>query len=85
MYKKTIYIHSSYLFSNLSTYVKDLFPTELVTKVKRNINSGEVHRQLSNNRYPVDGALGGGAGSLWPAKGHFTYLYSLPILMHLGE
>jgi len=61
------------LFSNLSTYVKDLFPTELVTKVKQNINSGEVHRQLSNNRYPVDGALGGGAGSLWPAKGHFSF------------
>jgi hypothetical protein len=57
MYKKTIYIPSSHLFSYLSTYVKDLFPTELVTKVKRNINSGEVHRQLSNNRYPVDGAL----------------------------
>jgi hypothetical protein len=30
--------------------------TELVTKVKRNINSVEVHPQLSNNGHPVDGA-----------------------------
>ncbi len=39
--------------------------TELVTKVKPNINSVEVHAQLSNNRHPVDGALVGG-GSPWP-------------------
>ncbi len=31
----------------------------------KNINSVEVHPQLSNNRHPVDGALVG-AGSLWP-------------------
>jgi hypothetical protein len=43
----------------------DLFLTELVTKVKPNINSVEVHPQLSYNRHPVDGALVG-AGSLWP-------------------
>jgi len=30
-----------------------------VTKVKPNINSVEVHPQLSNNRHPVDGALVG--------------------------
>jgi hypothetical protein len=42
-----------------------LFPTELVTKVKPNINSVEVHPQWSNNRHPVDDALLG-AGSLWP-------------------
>jgi hypothetical protein len=35
--------------------------------VKPNINSVEVHPQLSNNRHPVDGALDG-AGSLWPEK-----------------
>jgi hypothetical protein len=40
------------------------FPTELVTKVKPNINSVEVHPQVSNNRHPVDGALVVGAGSL---------------------
>jgi len=34
--------------------------------VKPNINSVEVHPQLSNNGHPVDGALVG-AGSLWPA------------------
>jgi hypothetical protein len=40
-------------------------PTELVTKMKPNIDSVDVHPQLSNNRHPVDGALVG-AGSLWP-------------------
>jgi hypothetical protein len=38
---------------------------ELVTKVKPNINSVEVHPQLSNNGYPVDGVVVG-AGSEWP-------------------
>jgi hypothetical protein len=46
--------------------MRDLFPTELVTKVKPNINSVEVHPQLSKNGHPVDGALVG-AGSLWLA------------------
>jgi len=32
----------------------------MVTKVKPNINSVEVHPQLSNNGHPVDGALVGG-------------------------
>jgi hypothetical protein len=36
--------------------------------VKPNINSVEVHPQLSNNGHPVDGALVG-AGSLWPYDG----------------
>jgi hypothetical protein len=36
----------------------------MVTKVKPNINSVEVHPQLSNNGYAVDGVLVG-AGSLW--------------------
>jgi len=35
--------------------------------VKPNINSVEVHPQLSNNGHPVDGALVG-AGSLWPGE-----------------
>ncbi len=47
--------------------MRDLFPTELVTKVKPNINSVEVHPQLSNNQHPVDGALID-AVSLWPSK-----------------
>jgi len=39
---------------------------KLVTKVKPNINSVEVHPQLSNNGHPVDGAMVG-AGSVWSA------------------
>jgi hypothetical protein len=34
--------------------------------VKPNINSVEIHPQLSNNGHPVDDALVG-AGSLWPS------------------
>jgi hypothetical protein len=45
----------------------DLLITELVTKVKPNINPVEVHPQLSHNCHPVDGALVG-AGSLWPGE-----------------
>jgi hypothetical protein len=45
----------------------DLFPTELVTKVKPNINSVELHSQLSNKGHPVDGALVS-AGSLWQCE-----------------
>jgi hypothetical protein len=40
-------------------------PTQLVTEVKPNIDSVDIHPQLSNNRHPVDGVLAG-AGSLWP-------------------
>jgi hypothetical protein len=47
--------------------MRNLFPTELVTKVKPKINSVEVHPPLSNNRHPVDGALVG-AGSLGPSN-----------------
>jgi len=65
MYKPTMYLPKSCLFSYLSAYLWDLFPTELVTKMKLNINSVEVHPQLSNNGHPVDGVLVG-AGSLWP-------------------
>jgi hypothetical protein len=54
MYKPSTYL--------LVTY----FPTELVTKVKPNINSVEVHPQLNNNGHPVDNTLVC-AGSLWPS------------------
>jgi hypothetical protein len=48
------------------------FPTELVTKVKPNINSvDEVHPQLSNTRHPMDDALMD-AGSLWPLSLSFS-------------
>jgi hypothetical protein len=35
----------------------DLFPIELVTEMKPNINSVEVYPQLSNSGHPVDGVL----------------------------
>jgi hypothetical protein len=38
--------------------------TKLVTKMKPNVYSVEVHPQLSNNKHPVDGVLVG-VGSLW--------------------
>jgi hypothetical protein len=50
-------------------YVGDLFLTELVTKVKTNNNSVEIHPLLSNNMHPVDGALVG-AGLMWPIYLH---------------
>jgi hypothetical protein len=61
--------------------MRDLFPTELVTKVKPNINSVKVHPQLSNNGHPVDGVLGG-AGLLWPKTG---VVHSLVGLRELVE
>ncbi len=39
--------------------VLHLFLTELVTKMKPNVNSVEVHPQLSINRQPTYGALAG--------------------------
>jgi hypothetical protein len=48
-----------YLVFYLSTFIWVLFHTKSVTKVKPNINSVEVHPQLSNNRHSVHGALVG--------------------------
>jgi hypothetical protein len=56
MHKPSTYLVIT-LFSYLSTYIRDLFLTELVTKVKPNINSVEVHPQLSNDGHPVDGKV----------------------------
>jgi len=62
----------TYFSTNLPIYTRDLFPTQLVTKVKPNINSVEVHPQLSkNNEHPVDGALVG-AGSCKASKCDFN-------------
>jgi hypothetical protein len=58
MYKPSTYLLVAYFLTYLSIYMRDLFPTELVTKVKPNINSVKVHPQLSTNGHPVDGALG---------------------------
>jgi hypothetical protein len=49
---KTIYLPSNYLVSYLPNYISDLFSTELVTKVKPNI---EVHPQLSYNGHSSSG------------------------------
>jgi hypothetical protein len=46
--------------------MRDLFPTELVTKVEPNINSVEIHPQVNNMDNPVD------AGSLWPCSSTFS-------------
>jgi len=56
--------HTTLLFSYIPTYVWNIFPTELITKVKPNVNSVEVHPQLSNNGHPLD-------GSLWPFDGTY--------------
>ncbi len=78
--KNSPYIWINHLLSQqlpifLPTYVRDLFPTELVTKVKPNNNSVEVI-QLSNSGHPVDGAMLG-AGSLWPTS-NLCYFFTSP-------
>ncbi len=63
MYKSSTYLVVIYFPTYLPIY-ETYFPTELVTKVKSNINLLEVHPQLRNNGHPVDGVLVG-ADSLW--------------------
>jgi hypothetical protein len=66
MYKPSTYLVVAFFF--FFPYLpiwETYFLENWVTKVKPNINSVEVHPQLSNNRHPVDDALVG-AGSLWP-------------------
>jgi hypothetical protein len=58
MYKPSIYLEVAYFLTYLPMY-ETYFLTELVTKMKPNFNSVEVHPQLSNKRHPVDGALVG--------------------------
>ncbi len=58
-----------YIFLPIYLNIRNLL-SKLVTKVKPNITSVEVHPQLSNNGHPVDGALVD-AGSLWPNSGVF--------------
>jgi len=45
--------------------------------VKPNTPSFEVHPQLNNNKYPMDGALVG-AGSLWHLQTNFDVLVFYP-------
>jgi hypothetical protein len=65
MYKPSTYLLLTYFPTYLPIYETN-FLTELVTKVKPNLNSGEVHPEPSNTGHPADGALVG-AGSLWPS------------------
>jgi hypothetical protein len=58
MYKSSIYLVIIYFLTYLFIY-ETYFFTKLVTKVKPNINSVEVHPQLRNTRHPMDGALVG--------------------------
>jgi hypothetical protein len=65
MYKSSTYLLVTY-FPTYLPLCETYFPTELVTKVKPNITSVEVHPELSKNGHPVDSALVG-ASLLWPA------------------
>jgi hypothetical protein len=65
MYKPSPNLVITYFPTSLPMY-ETYFLTELVTKMKPNINSVEVHPQLSNNRHPVDGVLlGAGSFMSW--------------------
>ncbi len=57
MYKPSTYLVVTYFPTYLPIYIWGLFPTQLVTKVKPNINSVKVHPQLSYKGHLVDGAL----------------------------
>jgi hypothetical protein len=66
MYKPSTYLLIIYFPTFLPIY-ETYFLTELVTKVKPSLNSGEIHPEPSNTGHRVDGALVVGAGSLWPS------------------
>ncbi len=54
MYKAAIYLVITYFSTYLPMCETYIFPRELVAEVKPNINSVEVHPQLSNNGHPVE-------------------------------
>jgi hypothetical protein len=56
MYKPSTYLEVAYFPTYLPMY-ETYFLQKLVTKMKPNINSVEVHPQLSHNGHPMDGAL----------------------------
>ncbi len=68
MYKPSTYLVITYFPTYLRIY--ETYFLQLVTKVRPNINSVEVHSQLSDNGHPVDGALVG-AASQWPCFPRF--------------
>jgi hypothetical protein len=76
MYKPSTYLVVTYFPTYLPIY-ETYFPTELVTKVKPNLNSVEVHPQLTNNGHPVDGRCASGC---W-----FTKAQKLLERLHLDK
>jgi hypothetical protein len=83
MYKPSTYLLIIYFPTYLPIY-ETYFFTELVTKVKPNINSVEVHPQLSkNNEHPVDGALVVGAGSPWPITLILSIVYLITSVIRI--
>jgi hypothetical protein len=73
-----MYLPNNNLFSYLSTYIWNLFLKNCFTKVKANINSVEVHPQLSNNRHPVDGWCTGGCRFTVAVQTHNCHLWIHP-------
>lgn len=55
----TIYLFIIYQYLKPISYI--------ITKVKPNIISIEVHSQVNNSRHPMDGALVD-VSSMWPGK-----------------
>ncbi len=83
MYKPLAYLVVTYFPTCRPVY--DTSFSELVTKVRPDINSVEVHPKLSNNGHPVDGVLVG-VGSLWPAFFGCIYIWtSLCFFCRFGE
>jgi hypothetical protein len=81
MSKPSTYLVVTYFLTYLPIY-ETLFCIELVTKVKPNINSVEVHPQPSNNMRLIDGAMVGGC-SLWPFLLPSLFDMYLPYSMYL--
>ncbi len=54
MHEPSTFLVPSLLFSYLSTYIWDLLITEYVTQVKPDVNSAEVHPQLSHYGHKAD-------------------------------
>jgi hypothetical protein len=67
MYKPSTYLVGTYFPTYLLIYSTYFF-TKWVSKVKPDINSVEVHLQLSHNGHPVDGALVGAGSGCCPER-----------------
>ncbi len=63
MYKPSTYLVITYFPTYLPIY-KTYFLRNWLPQVKQNLNSVEVHPQLSNSGHPLDGALVGAGSSM---------------------